>query len=211
VFFFWNNFSMDIKKYGAIISAFLLAILGFINGRFTQVNAATTTTVLPVAKDGTGANSQSQALINLGKVNSIDANSTDNQFPSAKAAYNYGQAIAAGTITGEYFDIHWEKFANKTALLTIPTSVLKKDLTNTSLIEFMVLPSIITADKTKNFYPYSQIIFCVAYCTNFVSAILYIECGNSICRDLNLTSQTSAIKNSVSYINMIPLLYNTTT
>ncbi|MDR3128251.1 MAG: hypothetical protein LBT99_02870 [Bifidobacteriaceae bacterium] len=79
---------MNIKKFGVLISTFLLAILGFINGCFTQVNAATSTTVLPVAKGGTGANSASQALINLGKVNSINTNSTDNQFPSAKSVYN---------------------------------------------------------------------------------------------------------------------------
>ncbi|MDR3128272.1 MAG: hypothetical protein LBT99_02975 [Bifidobacteriaceae bacterium] len=56
---------MNIKKYGVLISAFLLAILGFINSCFTQVNAASSSTVLPIAKGGTDSNSASGAATNI--------------------------------------------------------------------------------------------------------------------------------------------------
>jgi hypothetical protein len=56
---------MNIKKYGVLISTFLLTVLGFINGCFTQVSAATNTTVLPIAKGGTGSNSASGAATNI--------------------------------------------------------------------------------------------------------------------------------------------------
>ncbi|MDR3127888.1 MAG: hypothetical protein LBT99_00970 [Bifidobacteriaceae bacterium] len=56
---------MSIKKYGVLTSAFLLAILGFINSCFTQVNAASSSTVLPIAKGGTGNNSASGAATNI--------------------------------------------------------------------------------------------------------------------------------------------------
>ncbi|MDR3128273.1 MAG: hypothetical protein LBT99_02980, partial [Bifidobacteriaceae bacterium] len=77
------------KKLGAIFCLFLFGVVTFVSGNLAQVNAASSSTVLPVAKGGTGANSASQALTNLGKINSIDTNSTDNQFPSAKSVYTY--------------------------------------------------------------------------------------------------------------------------
>ncbi|MDR3127899.1 MAG: hypothetical protein LBT99_01035 [Bifidobacteriaceae bacterium] len=100
---------MEIRKIGIIFCLFLFGVVTFISDNLAQVNAASSSTVLPMAKGGTGANSASQALINLGKVNSINANSTDNQFPSAKATYNYGQTITSGTLTTSYFDIYYEK------------------------------------------------------------------------------------------------------
>ncbi|MDR3127900.1 MAG: hypothetical protein LBT99_01040 [Bifidobacteriaceae bacterium] len=62
---------MTIKKFGILISIFLLVVLGFINGSLAQVNAASSSTVLPVAKGGTGANtlSSGQALIGNGANN----------------------------------------------------------------------------------------------------------------------------------------------
>ncbi|MDR3128259.1 MAG: hypothetical protein LBT99_02910 [Bifidobacteriaceae bacterium] len=78
---------MNIKKFGVLINIFLLVILGFISGCFTQANASSSSTTLPLTKGGTGANSASQALTNLGKVNSLDTSNTDNQFPSAKSVY----------------------------------------------------------------------------------------------------------------------------
>ncbi|MDR3127978.1 MAG: hypothetical protein LBT99_01440 [Bifidobacteriaceae bacterium] len=50
----WNKLSF--KKLGAILCLFLFGIVTFISGNLTQVNAATSSTVLPVAKGGTGNN-----------------------------------------------------------------------------------------------------------------------------------------------------------
>ncbi|MDR3128316.1 MAG: hypothetical protein LBT99_03205 [Bifidobacteriaceae bacterium] len=47
---------MTIKKFGVLISLFILIILSFTTGWFTQANAASSSTVLPVAKGGTGVN-----------------------------------------------------------------------------------------------------------------------------------------------------------
>ncbi|MDR3127717.1 MAG: hypothetical protein LBT99_00085 [Bifidobacteriaceae bacterium] len=59
----WNKFSF--KKLGAIFCLFLFGVVTFISGNLSQVNAASSSTVLPVAKGGTGANSASGARTNL--------------------------------------------------------------------------------------------------------------------------------------------------
>ncbi|MDR3128315.1 MAG: hypothetical protein LBT99_03200 [Bifidobacteriaceae bacterium] len=59
----WNKFSF--KKLGIIFCLFLFGVVTFISGNLAQVSAATSSTVLPVAKGGTGANSASQARTNL--------------------------------------------------------------------------------------------------------------------------------------------------
>ncbi|MDR3128397.1 MAG: hypothetical protein LBT99_03635, partial [Bifidobacteriaceae bacterium] len=51
----WNKFSF--KKLGAVFCLFLIGIVTFISGGLGQVNAVTSSTVLPVAKGGTGVNS----------------------------------------------------------------------------------------------------------------------------------------------------------
>ncbi|MDR3128044.1 MAG: hypothetical protein LBT99_01780 [Bifidobacteriaceae bacterium] len=59
----WNKFSF--KKLGAILCLFLIGIVTFISGNLAQVSAATSSTVLPVAKGGTGSNSASGAATNI--------------------------------------------------------------------------------------------------------------------------------------------------
>ncbi|MDR3185836.1 MAG: hypothetical protein LBU04_03370 [Christensenellaceae bacterium] len=59
----WNKFTF--KKLGIIFCLFLFSIVTFISGNLTQVNATSSSTVLPVAKGGTGANSASGARTNL--------------------------------------------------------------------------------------------------------------------------------------------------
>jgi hypothetical protein len=48
-----------------VFCLFLIGIVTFISGNLAQVNAATSSTVLPIAKGGTGANSASGARTNL--------------------------------------------------------------------------------------------------------------------------------------------------
>ncbi|MDR3128504.1 MAG: hypothetical protein LBT99_04210 [Bifidobacteriaceae bacterium] len=72
----WNKLSF--KKLGAIFCLFLFGIVTFISGNLSQVNAATSSTVLPIAKGGTGVNSLSsgQALIGNG-ANSLQTKPID--------------------------------------------------------------------------------------------------------------------------------------
>ncbi|MDR3127876.1 MAG: hypothetical protein LBT99_00910 [Bifidobacteriaceae bacterium] len=59
----WNKFSF--KKLGIVFCLFLFGIVTFISGNLSQVNAASSSTVLPIAKGGTGSNSASGARTNL--------------------------------------------------------------------------------------------------------------------------------------------------
>ncbi|MDR3127877.1 MAG: hypothetical protein LBT99_00915 [Bifidobacteriaceae bacterium] len=59
----WNKFTF--KKLGIVFCLFLFGIVTFISGNLSQVNAASSSTVLPVAKGGTGSNSASGARTNL--------------------------------------------------------------------------------------------------------------------------------------------------
>jgi hypothetical protein len=59
----WNKFTF--KKLGTIFCLFLFGVVTFISGNLTQINAATSSTVLPIAKGGTGSNSASVAATNI--------------------------------------------------------------------------------------------------------------------------------------------------
>ncbi|MDR3128457.1 MAG: hypothetical protein LBT99_03950 [Bifidobacteriaceae bacterium] len=59
----WNKFPF--KKLGIIFCLFLFGVVAFVSGNLSQVNAASSSTVLPVAKGGTGSNSASGARTNL--------------------------------------------------------------------------------------------------------------------------------------------------
>ncbi|MDR3116552.1 MAG: hypothetical protein LBT91_01765 [Bifidobacteriaceae bacterium] len=81
---------LKLKKLGILAIIFLFGICTFISGRISVAKADGSISTLPISRGGTGANSASGALDNLGKVNSVDSNSTDEQFPSAKGVYNWG-------------------------------------------------------------------------------------------------------------------------
>ncbi|MDR3128146.1 MAG: hypothetical protein LBT99_02320 [Bifidobacteriaceae bacterium] len=106
------NCSYNFKKLGTMVSVFILVVLGFINGCFTQANASSSSTVLPVAKGGTGSNSASGARNNLqaeytgNKVTSPSSASTTTQYPSAKGVYDTAVKNFLYTLTPneEYFD-----------------------------------------------------------------------------------------------------------
>jgi hypothetical protein len=56
---------MKIRKFGTLFSIFLFGVVTFISGNLSQVNAASSSTVLPIAKGGTGSNSAAGARTNL--------------------------------------------------------------------------------------------------------------------------------------------------
>ncbi|MDR3151856.1 MAG: glycoside hydrolase [Bifidobacteriaceae bacterium] len=78
------------KKIGLLGFIFFFTIISFLNGLISG-NASVSQTVLGLAKGGTNANSVESAQINLGRSDTIDSYSTDNQFPSSKAVYEYIQ------------------------------------------------------------------------------------------------------------------------
>ncbi|MDR3127770.1 MAG: hypothetical protein LBT99_00360 [Bifidobacteriaceae bacterium] len=63
----WNKFTF--KKLGAIFCLFLFGVVTFISGNLSQVNAASSSTVLPVAKGGTGQNNL--ADVNVGSATKL--------------------------------------------------------------------------------------------------------------------------------------------
>ncbi|MDR3152409.1 MAG: glycoside hydrolase [Bifidobacteriaceae bacterium] len=83
--FFKNNNS---KKIGVLGIILIFGSICFVNTPAIS-NASASQSVLNIAKGGTNANSAESAQINLGRTDSISSNSTDNQFPSSKAVYDY--------------------------------------------------------------------------------------------------------------------------
>ncbi|MDR3127846.1 MAG: hypothetical protein LBT99_00750 [Bifidobacteriaceae bacterium] len=136
----WNKFSF--KKLGAVFCLFLFGIVTFISGNLAQVNAATSSTVLPVAKGGTAATSASAARNNLqaeytgNKITSISSSSNDTQYPSASAIWNYAMPKTTyyGSVTSNYM-------------------VLSCNPTNLQTVSIWVRPgsNVIPANTTINF------------------------------------------------------------
>jgi hypothetical protein len=124
---------MEIKKFGIIISLFLFTVVTFISGNLSQVNAASSSTVLPIAKGGTGTNTLSagQALIGNGanslQTKPIDtspqSNSTNLITSGAVRTVANDSALAKG-----FDNIYFVNTTNNDALETIyligPTTTL---------------------------------------------------------------------------------------
>ncbi|MDR3116614.1 MAG: hypothetical protein LBT91_02095 [Bifidobacteriaceae bacterium] len=79
---------VNIKKVGVLGIIFILCTTCFVSGYNINSYAASSSTVLPISRGGTNANTAAQAITNLGKVDVINSSSTNDQFPSAKAAYS---------------------------------------------------------------------------------------------------------------------------
>jgi uncharacterized protein (TIGR02145 family) len=89
-----NNF----KRAGVLGIIFFFCLTYLLNGSFSA-NASISQSILSIAKGGTNANSVQSARINLGLTNSINYNSTDNQFPSSKAVYDFIEKAISGNIS----------------------------------------------------------------------------------------------------------------
>ncbi|MDR3152310.1 MAG: hypothetical protein LBT85_02460 [Bifidobacteriaceae bacterium] len=79
---------IEIKKIGVLGTIFLFCITSFLNSSLSA-NASASQSVLSIAKGGTNANNITSAQKNLGLTDSIGYDSTDNQFPSSKAVYDF--------------------------------------------------------------------------------------------------------------------------
>ncbi|MDR3152384.1 MAG: hypothetical protein LBT85_02870 [Bifidobacteriaceae bacterium] len=78
---------LNFRKTGILSVIFLFGITLFLNNSFPA--NASSQSVLSIVKGGTNANNITSAQKNLGLTNSIGYDSTDNQFPSSKAVYDF--------------------------------------------------------------------------------------------------------------------------
>ncbi|MDR3152396.1 MAG: hypothetical protein LBT85_02930, partial [Bifidobacteriaceae bacterium] len=79
---------IKLEKLGALAIFAVFTIASFLTGSSVS-NAAASGTALPISFGGTGATTQAGALTNLGINNTIDENSSNGTFPSAKTVYAY--------------------------------------------------------------------------------------------------------------------------
>ncbi|MDR3152358.1 MAG: hypothetical protein LBT85_02735 [Bifidobacteriaceae bacterium] len=77
-----------IRNSGILVVTILLSLTCFLSGS-NLAGANASISVIPVSRGGTGANTQAGALTNLGINNTIDENSSNSTFPSAKTVYDY--------------------------------------------------------------------------------------------------------------------------
>jgi uncharacterized protein (TIGR02145 family) len=79
---------IKLEKLGTLAIFAVFTIASFLTGSSVS-NAATSGTALPISFGGTGAKTQSAALTNLGINSTLDENSSNKTFPSAKTVYAY--------------------------------------------------------------------------------------------------------------------------
>ncbi|MDR2748800.1 MAG: hypothetical protein LBB10_02780 [Bifidobacteriaceae bacterium] len=91
------------KKLGALLSIVALCTIGILFLASANSEANSTDGVLPIEKGGTGGNSPYSALTNLGMIQLISSSSTDEQFPSAKAVYDFNQGTS--TFSNDYLTV----------------------------------------------------------------------------------------------------------
>ncbi|MDR3152479.1 MAG: hypothetical protein LBT85_03360, partial [Bifidobacteriaceae bacterium] len=77
----------NFKKVGILGTLFLFCITSFLNSSLSA--NASSQSVLSITKGGTNANNSENAQINLGRTDAISFDSTDNEFPSSKAVYDF--------------------------------------------------------------------------------------------------------------------------
>jgi hypothetical protein len=84
------------KKVGVLGIIFLFGTAAFISGFSINSYAASSSTVLPIARGGTGANQAAEARNNLetewtgNKIDDFSEITSNEQYPSADAVYNWG-------------------------------------------------------------------------------------------------------------------------
>ncbi|MDR3152497.1 MAG: IPT/TIG domain-containing protein [Bifidobacteriaceae bacterium] len=85
---------IKLEKLGTLAIFAVFTITSFLTGTSVS-NAAVSAAALPISFGGTGGKTQSAALTNLGINNTIDENSSNSTFPSAKTVYAYMNKVMA--------------------------------------------------------------------------------------------------------------------
>ncbi|MDR3151967.1 MAG: IPT/TIG domain-containing protein, partial [Bifidobacteriaceae bacterium] len=90
---------LNLKKIGLVSFVWIFCATLFLSGS-NFARGGTSATALPISFGGTGATTQAGALTNLGINSTIDKNSSNGTFPSAKTVYNYmNRAMNKGYIS----------------------------------------------------------------------------------------------------------------
>ncbi|MDR2799378.1 MAG: hypothetical protein LBB07_02010 [Bifidobacteriaceae bacterium] len=198
----------NIRKIGIAFSIFLLSAISINAGIVIGKSAfsASSSSVLPISKGGTGGSTPASARTGLGinATTTISSSSTDSEYPSAKAVFTFGTAglSESGTISSDYFDIYYEKYSNKLVIMQIKSNSLKKAPLPAGATTLVTLQNSLKANPSKNINPSSNINFCSGGCASKYTYPMYIACdtsGNSSCNALivnsaqQITSSTSAL------------------
>ncbi|MDR2799379.1 MAG: hypothetical protein LBB07_02015 [Bifidobacteriaceae bacterium] len=207
-----------INRFGAILSIFLLCAAGFVIGINQNQNALAggSNSVLPISKGGTSANTQIGARENLKMMNSVSANSTDDEIPNGKEVYNFGSPsynmgdpIESTTLTGTYFDAYIERYANKLARISIISNTIKANIPAAHINPIFTLSENFKAAKGKLNYPASNITFFNSSGSIAADRILYINCASSnTCKDVVLSA--GAAVSGISFLTHKSLIYTVT-
>jgi hypothetical protein len=171
---------LKLKNIGVFLCVAIFGIISFTGGMNFEKNAIgqSSLSVLSPNKGGTGSRSIEEIRTNLGFSTTLSSASTDEQFPSSKAVYDYGQPIETGTIPNKYFDIYYEKYNNKRALIQIVTSNLKASIVTAGSQETLgaAFPASITP---RNTHLYLLFNICDTDCANYNQYWLYLSDASS--------------------------------
>ncbi|MDR3127972.1 MAG: hypothetical protein LBT99_01410 [Bifidobacteriaceae bacterium] len=200
------------KKLGIFVSITLFGTVAFICGELMRADAASSTTILPIAKGGTGANISGVARANLqaeytgNKVTAINSTSTNTQYPGALAVYNYVKPLATGTLSTTYFDLYYEKTYDKTVYIWVTNQLMKTAPTSSIDTPLINLPTDLKEDITKQYYPSSNVKFCPQSSSSTCKdTVLYIGAAGT---KLSFSSDNgTSIDNNYKYLVTTPLIY----
>ncbi|MDR2748302.1 MAG: hypothetical protein LBB10_00145 [Bifidobacteriaceae bacterium] len=133
------NTKIKLQKVGTIITVLLFGLICAIGGYELRSSTDSASSPLPVSKGGTGANSAQGAQTNLGMKTSVSESSTDTEFPSSKAVYNYANPESWITASGVHFDIRYRKYMGF-LFVEITSASLKASLGTNDQNENITLP-----------------------------------------------------------------------
>jgi hypothetical protein len=205
---------LSFKRIGILLISAFLGITIFICSELIQANAASSSTVLPILKGGTGANSASSARNNLqaeyigNKISTISSSSNNTQYPGALAVYDYVKPLETGTLSTPYFDLYYEKRYDKTVYIWVANQYMKTAPTSSMDIPLITLPASLKEDITKQYYSTAKVNFCPhSSSIQCKETILYIGTGGT---KLSFASDNgSTIDDNYKYLLTTPLIYKT--
>jgi hypothetical protein len=206
-----------IQKFIIAFFVALLCIASFIIGIYQnpKANSSASSSILPFAKGGTGANNIVQARANLKTVNKISNENTDEEAPTAKAIYtfgyplyNFGSVVATGTFSNTYFDFYYEKYGNNTVKLTINNSQPKATIPVLKNVLSFSFPAAIKPVCAKNQVISPTLLFYDSSGSKIGQAIFFTWCGASASVASMTFTNPVAINTSATIIST-PIIYQT--
>jgi hypothetical protein len=128
-----------INKIGAALTILTFGVICTIGGYELRSSTDSATSPLPISKGGTSAKSAADARTNLGMTTSVSESSTDNEFPSSRAVFNYGSPESWKGATGKYLNIKYKKYM-RFLFFEVTSTALKANLAATDQYNEISLP-----------------------------------------------------------------------